>query len=113
MAKRKTAQSSSRVLDRLLARHGELIPPSVLWRVLGYPSASAARTARQRGAFPIAIFHIRGRKGFWARTADVAEWMERLGSVPDTVRIDPPANDLAVRGHLPAPDGASLKEEDS
>jgi len=71
------------ILDRLVARLGEIVPPAVMWREMGYPSAAAARVARQRGVFPIKVFELAGRRGFYAYTQDLAHWLaqaHRTGS---------------------------------
>lgn len=80
------------LLKRLIRRYGEIIPPDALWRVTGYQSASAARSARLRGNFPIRVFRIPGRKGFYAKTGDVANWLEKLGA--DNSEQDPPMSSM-------------------
>ncbi|KZN60873.1 hypothetical protein [Pseudoalteromonas luteoviolacea] len=62
----------------LVAKYGVLIPLSEVWRVLGYPSHNAYRKAIQKKELPIPVFQIDNRKGRFAFSIDVANWMNRI-----------------------------------
>lgn len=64
------------ILERELALlHGPLMTSKSLWTALGYCSADAFRQAVSRGTAPILIFPIEKRKGKFALTKDVAQWI--------------------------------------
>jgi hypothetical protein len=63
----------------LLEQHGPLMHGQVLWQALGYVSAQAFRKAVRAGTVPIVTFTIKTRRGRFARTSDVAQWIGTLG----------------------------------
>jgi hypothetical protein len=64
------------LFDTLVSRYGYLIGGDDLWRLLAFSSAEAFKKAKQRNAVPVEVFHIEGRRTRFARTADVATWLE-------------------------------------
>jgi hypothetical protein len=62
----------------LLAEHGPLIHGAALWRTLGYVSAQAFRKAMRAGTVPVPTFRIETRRGRFAMTRDVAQWISTL-----------------------------------
>jgi hypothetical protein len=70
------------VLDDLLSRHGEVVGGEALMRCLGYRSARSFARAGAQGQLPVATFALAGRRGRYAKTRDVAEWLETLGKNP-------------------------------
>lgn len=73
--------SRTDLYNRMYCECGELIPPRLLWRMLGYTNAGALRSARNRGILPVETFQIPGRRGSYARTRDVVNWLSQLGSI--------------------------------
>lgn len=63
------------LLDDLTSRYGELIGGGLLGKVLGFPSIEALKRAIERKTLTIPTFFIPGRRGRFALTADVAEWL--------------------------------------
>ncbi len=59
----------------LSRRYGEVIGGRTLWHVLGYNTLAAFKQAIARGALTLPTFFIAGRKGRFALTSDVAEWL--------------------------------------
>ena len=57
-------------------RHGPIIGNTTLARALGFANLAALRQARRRGHIDLHIFKISGRRGFFALTADVVEWLQ-------------------------------------
>jgi hypothetical protein len=80
------------LVRRLLAEHGELIGGLALARCLGYRTARAFQMAVQRGQLPIETFVLPQRRGRFARTFQVAEWLARCG---DADGAAPPCPDPA------------------
>jgi hypothetical protein len=65
----------------LVFNYGPLLTGPELWNNLAYRSGAALRQAARRGTTPVKVFSIPGRKGLFARTADVDVW---LASLPKT-----------------------------
>ena len=74
MSKRGTSESE----EFLLEQHGPLMHGPALWQALGYVSAQAFRKAVRAGTVPVATFTIEFRRGRFARTHDVARWIQTL-----------------------------------
>lgn len=62
-------------LNRLIDRYGELIGGPDLARELGLRTPDALRSAIRRGRLPIKTFRIGGRRGWYARTHDLATFL--------------------------------------
>lgn len=61
--------------EPLLQTHGPLMGGRHLWRALGYPTAQAFSKAVERNTVPIATFRIPHRRGRFALTNDVVQWL--------------------------------------
>lgn len=68
------------LINRLVREYGELISSRDLPGLLAFPSADAFRKARQRNDLPFPVFCLPGRRGTFARTMDVAHWLQQLGA---------------------------------
>ena len=73
--------------QELKRQYGALIGAPALSRLLGYPTANALHQASRRGRLGIRLFPIAHRRGQFAFTADVAQWLHRL-RYPDTKQTD-------------------------
>lgn len=74
-----SSRGEGAILDRLTARLGsEIVPAAKIWRELGFPSAGAARKARARGLFPIELFRLKGRRGYFATAQAIAHWLAHV-----------------------------------
>lgn len=62
----------------LLLLHGPLINAVKVAELLSYPTQASLTTARSRGRLPFEMHSVPGRKGYFARTADVSRWMESI-----------------------------------
>lgn len=67
------------VVKSLVEVHGEVIGGEALQRCLGFRSARSFQRALQAGNLPVQTFLLPGRRGRFARTRDVASWVEQLG----------------------------------
>lgn len=61
-----------------LDRYGPLVGGPELERLLGYTSNSAFRQAVHRGCLPVNVFTLPDRRGKFAFTSDIAEWLLTL-----------------------------------
>lgn len=61
-----------------LDRYGPLVGGSELERLLGFTSSSAFRQAVHRGRLPVRVFSLPERRGKFAFTADIAQWLSSL-----------------------------------
>ena len=69
--------------QRLLHEHGELMGGQVLRKCLGYRAARAFQIAALAGRLPVPTFELPGRRGRYAKTVDVARWLDSLGQTAD------------------------------
>lgn len=73
---------------RLLAEHGPLLNGKELWQTLGFRSSAAFRQAKLRDVIGVPVFSLPDRRGTFAFTADVADWLRKVGtarSIPPTI----------------------------
>jgi hypothetical protein len=61
--------------DEMESRHGPLLGGATLVAALGLKSAAALRQARKRGHVAVAVFTLPKRRGVFALTRDVADWL--------------------------------------
>lgn len=66
------------IQEDLLARHGELMTGEPLRRALGFASERSFLRAARCKNLPVPIFELAGRRGRFARTRDVAQWLNSL-----------------------------------
>ena len=59
---------------------GPLLGGKPLWTALGYRSNEAFRAARKRGLSPVKTHVIPGRRGVFAYTTDVVNWLASVGA---------------------------------
>jgi len=63
----------------LECQYGLVIPARDLARLLGYRTSAAFRQAVRRQTLDLNTFFIRGRRGRYARAADVVAWLTKQG----------------------------------
>lgn len=56
-------------------QYGPLLGGEVLRQVLGYPSRASLRQAYYQQRVPVPVFKIPRRRGFFALTREVAQWL--------------------------------------
>lgn len=78
-------QTDMRVATYLLEQFGPLMCGRSLWAALGYTSAQAFRRAVRAGSVPIKTFTLEHRRGRYARTLDVADWLANLAGADHSV----------------------------
>ena len=63
------------VADALLALHGELMDGQALAALFKFGSDRSFRRSASKGALPVSVFRVPGRRGWFARTRDVGLWL--------------------------------------
>lgn len=58
-------------------RYGLMVGSTALWRELGYSSYEAFRKAKQRGRIEVPLFDVPNRRGSFALSREVANWIAR------------------------------------
>ncbi len=61
--------------EKLISEHGILISGEALAKVLGFNSKAAFRKGVERGTVEIPIMTFKNRRGKFAVSSDVAEWI--------------------------------------
>ena len=74
------------LIDRLVARHGEMVGEGALAALLGYPTLAAFRQSYKRGRVPVPTFKPKHRRGKYALTRDIAAWMHRCSKEAQSLR---------------------------
>lgn len=69
------SEFEARLLAALVADWGYVVGSAGLRQVFGYPSQAALRQAIARGAIPVRVFELEGRKGPFALAHDLAAWL--------------------------------------
>lgn len=65
---------------RLTDRYGEFVPPTSLWKELGFATPASFRKALSQARVEVEVFDIAGRRGSFARAIDVARWQATVYS---------------------------------
>jgi len=60
--------------SRLTDRYGEFVPPTALWKELGFATPASFRKALSQERVEVEVFDIAGRRGSFARSRDIAQW---------------------------------------
>lgn len=76
----KTAELAATLEAELTGRYGPMLEPTALRLVLGYASADAFRLAVARKTIPVPVFKIPNRRGYFALTKEVAQWLAKARS---------------------------------
>jgi hypothetical protein len=69
--------------ESLLAKNGELMTGEPLRWSLGYRSERTFARAVKGGTVPVPLISLPGRRGWFARTRDVAAWLQSLTAGSD------------------------------
>jgi len=79
-----TANLKDQLRESLLRLHGPLLGGESLASALGHRSAASLRQARRRGQVSVPMFTVPNRRGWFALTQDVANWLAtmRAGASP-------------------------------
>lgn len=64
----------------LVDLYGPLIGGPLLQRALGYTKGGTFRAAMAAKRIPVPCFRLEGRRGWFARTRDVEEWLSGLSN---------------------------------
>jgi len=76
----RTSDKSPEMKDELLKLYGPLIGGMDLRNLLGYKAASTFNRAKRMNLIGVKIFEIPNRRGSFALTKDVADWLQSISS---------------------------------
>ncbi|QDI03426.1 hypothetical protein E4A48_06725 [Xanthomonas cerealis pv. cerealis] len=62
----------------LVGRYGELMDSAALVEFFKFPNERALGRAAVKDGFPVPVFRLARRNGWFARTRDVAAWLIQL-----------------------------------
>ena len=62
--------------ETLLAAYGPLMDAKAMCKVLCYPSVAALLAAKARGRIAFPILELKGRRGYFAATEDIAAYLQ-------------------------------------
>lgn len=83
-----TLQTLAQDLQASLERqHGPLLGGADLCRCLGVASLAALRQARRRGRVAVPLFTLPKRRGYFALTREVADWLAAARLSAHTERL--------------------------
>lgn len=69
--------------ESLLRLHGPLLGGESLALALGHRTAASLRQARRRGQVTVPLFTLANRRGWFALTHDVADWLAERRASPN------------------------------
>lgn len=64
------------ITRELAVEYGPLLDAAATAKALGFKSQDALRQARRDGRLPISMFRLPGRRGWFASTQAVIEWID-------------------------------------
>jgi hypothetical protein len=70
--------SSDPIIESLARAREPLLGGARLWQALGYSTGRAFNKALERNTVPVQTFHIAHRRGRFARTHDVVQWLRHV-----------------------------------
>lgn len=74
----RNAAEDSPTVRQLLREHGPLLSAAATAKLLGFSNTDALRQARLQQRLPVRMFAIQGRRGWFASTSAVGDWLERI-----------------------------------
>ena len=73
-------QIGEELASELLSKNGPLISGETLWKAIGFSNAGAFRQAKAQGRLEIPVFSLPNRRGTYAFTRHVADWLRNLAT---------------------------------
>lgn len=71
-----TTSVNNSITRELAVEHGPLLDAAATAKALGFKSQDALRQARRDGRLPISMFRLPGRRGWFASTQAVIDWID-------------------------------------
>jgi hypothetical protein len=71
-----SASVASNLTRDLAVEYGPLLDAAATAKALGFRSQDALRQARRDGRLPIVMFRLPGRRGWFASTQAVIDWID-------------------------------------
>jgi hypothetical protein len=72
------SDKSSAMRERLVKQYGPMLGGTELRSILGYRAASTFNRAKRLNLIGVHIFQLPNRRGSFALTTDVADWLIRV-----------------------------------
>lgn len=70
--------------ESLIATYGPILDSKALCKILCFPSVAALNAAKTRGRLPFRVVELEGRRGVFARTLDIANYLDAtFGEAPN------------------------------
>lgn len=70
------------LITHMMSRFGPTLGGQDLYSALGFKTYGAFHRSRQLGGISVPIFKLPGRRGWFARTDEVAKWLEEQSRNP-------------------------------
>ena len=68
--------------ESLIATYCPILDSKALCKILCFPSVAALNAAKTRGRLPFKVVEFEGRRGVFARTADIANYLDATFEAP-------------------------------
>lgn len=72
-----TQSTNDALIDRMMARFGPTLGGQDLYAALGFKTYAAFHRSQQLKEVGVHVFKLPGRRGWFARTDEVAMWLEQ------------------------------------
>ena len=66
-----------KLVDHMMVRFGPTLGGEDLYAALGFKTYASFHRSKLRGELGIHVFKLQGRKGWFALTDEVADWLEK------------------------------------
>lgn len=68
-------ETKQSLIEQMVSRYGPTISGQDLYAALGFKSYAAFHRSKQRGEIGVRVFTLPGRRGWFALTTEIAEWL--------------------------------------
>jgi hypothetical protein len=82
--------ANEKLAKELIARYGETMQGPDLFKALGFRTYSGFYKANKNNKLPVKVFSLKGRRGYFALTVAVAQFLQENGCEDSLVPIQPP-----------------------
>lgn len=79
-------QVSDSLIEIMHIKHGPLMTGTALWKALGFQNSTAFSQAKAKNRLEVKVFSLRNRRGSFAFTEDVANWLVQLKTEANTTK---------------------------
>jgi hypothetical protein len=90
--------NEEKLKEEFVRQNGMIVGGSTLWKALGFGTYAAFYRSWNKGTLGVRVFAIPGRKGQFALSEDVVEWVVRMAKHQSDQDISP---DPEGKGEIP------------